>query len=187
MTNLVEGPGKSVHWNTPDWFIEYVNCMAPIGLDPCWNNTSVFIPPLAFTETGIYNHGVLSYDKAPEDTFTLDWEVEKDQLIFINPPYGIKVTEPFLKKATMEQEFGKSIIGLIPARTDTKAWHNYVGKASHLCLVKGRISFLNSETQKIQKGTKFPSAVVLWSKSEEMQQKFVNVFKSLGTIYSTWH
>jgi len=46
---------------------------------------------------------------------------------------------------------------LIPARTDTKYWHNYVMRASEIHLVKGRLKFGNS-----QNSAPFPSAVVVF-------------------------
>jgi len=46
---------------------------------------------------------------------------------------------------------------LIPARTDTRYWHEYVMKANDLFFVKGRLKFGNGENS-----APFPSAVVIF-------------------------
>ena len=47
---------------------------------------------------------------------------------------------------------------LIPARTDTKYWHNYVMKASEIYFVRGRLKFGDSDNS-----APFPSAVVVFN------------------------
>jgi len=49
---------------------------------------------------------------------------------------------------------------LIPARTDTRYWHNYVMKAEMVFFVKGRLKFGDSENS-----APFPSAVVVFRKT----------------------
>jgi phage N-6-adenine-methyltransferase len=51
--------------------------------------------------------------------------------VFINPPYG-RSTGSWIKKAYEETKNGVTSVILIPARTDTKYWHNYVMKASEV-------------------------------------------------------
>ena len=49
------------------------------------------------------------------------------------------------------------MVMLIPARTDTKYWHEFVMKANDLLFVKGRLKFGNGENS-----APFPSAVVVF-------------------------
>ena len=50
---------------------------------------------------------------------------------------------------------------LIPARTDTRYWHDYIMEsASEIYLVKGRLKFENGENK--QNSAPFPSAVVVF-------------------------
>jgi site-specific DNA-methyltransferase (adenine-specific) len=49
---------------------------------------------------------------------------------------------------------------LIPARTDTKYWHDYVMNASKIYFVKGRLKFDNGTENK--NSAPFPSAVVVF-------------------------
>jgi site-specific DNA-methyltransferase (adenine-specific) len=51
---------------------------------------------------------------------------------------------------------------LIPARTDTKYWHEYVMKAEMVFFIKGRLKFGDSENC-----APFPSAVVVFTKRPE--------------------
>ena len=52
---------------------------------------------------------------------------------------------------------------LIPSRTDTRYWHNYVMKASEIHFVKGRLKFGDS-----QNSAPFPSAVVVFDGGSEL-------------------
>ena len=46
---------------------------------------------------------------------------------------------------------------LIPARTDTKYWHNYVMNANEVYFIKGRLKFGGASN-----GAPFPSAIVVF-------------------------
>ena len=62
--------------------------------------------------------------------------------------------------AKWDEESQKSrtrVVMLIPARTDTKYWHDYVMKADVIYFVKGRLKFGGSEN-----AAPFPSAVVVF-------------------------
>jgi len=49
------------------------------------------------------------------------------------------------------------VVALIPSRTDTKYWHEYVMKARHILFVKGRIKFGDGANS-----APFPSVVVVF-------------------------
>ena len=49
---------------------------------------------------------------------------------------------------------------LIPARTDTKYWHQYVMKADEVHFVKGRLKFKNEHAG--NNSAPFPSAVIVF-------------------------
>ena len=75
---------------------------------------------------------------------------------FVNPPYGREITR-WLKKACQENQLGKLIVCLIPSRTDTRWWHEYVMKADEIRFLKGRLKFGDSKNS-----APFPSAVVIF-------------------------
>lgn len=79
---------------------------------------------------------------------------------FVNPPYS--QLAQWLKKGYEEHQLGKTAVFLIPSRTDTKAWHDYVMKATEIRFVKGRLKFSGSKNS-----APFPSAIVIFSADTE--------------------
>ena len=77
---------------------------------------------------------------------------------WLNPPYS--QIGAFMKKAYEESQKGATVVCLIPSRTDTKYWHEYVMKAQELRFVKGRLKFGDSKA-----GAPFPSVVVIFDKA----------------------
>ena len=77
---------------------------------------------------------------------------------FCNPPYSeISV---WVQKAVNEAKKGKTVVLLIPSRTDTKWWHEYIMKAQEIRFIKGRLKFGGSKNS-----APFPSAVVVFNPS----------------------
>lgn len=107
-----------------------------------------------------------------DDSFQQDWTKYKS--IFINPPYTSKVQDEVLKKIndTISSNWRGVIVLLIPARTDTKRWHDYIfNKADDIRFIKGRLRF---EVDGIPRGSStFPSAVIVYdirNKEEEVAE-----------------
>ena len=96
-----------------------------------------------------------------DDALKQDWTKYKS--IFINPPYTSKVQDEVLKKIndTISSNWRGVIVLLIPARTDTKRWHDYVfNKADDIRFIKGRLRF---EIDGVPRGSStFPSAVIVY-------------------------
>lgn len=76
---------------------------------------------------------------------------------FVNPPYGREIGK-WCKKAYEESLKGKLVVMLIPSRTDTKWWHNYIMKAKEIRFIKGRLKFEGYEGG----SAPFPSAIVIF-------------------------
>lgn len=94
------------------------------------------------------------YYTAKEDGLKQDWNVTT----FCNLPYGRNIIEKWVRKAYEEsQKHNITTVLLIPARTDTKYWHEYVMKAHEIRLIKGRVKFGNATNS-----TPFPSCVVIF-------------------------
>lgn len=75
---------------------------------------------------------------------------------FCNPPYS--QLYDWLKKGFNEWNGGdKTIVFLIPSRTDTRAWHKYAMKADEIRFCRGRLKFCNSENP-----APFPSAIIIF-------------------------
>ena len=75
---------------------------------------------------------------------------------FVNPPYGRQITA-WIKKGFEESQIGKLVVFLIPSRTDTKWWHDYIMKADEIRFIKGRLKFDDSKNC-----APFPSCIVVF-------------------------
>src|SRR5258707_14923054 len=96
------------------------------------------------------------FDACPMDTQSV-W----DSLIlpwsfpaFCNPPYS-RLAD-WVAKAYEESKRG-TVVLLIPARTDTKWWHDYVMHATEIRFIKGRLRFGDAKNS-----APFPSCVVVF-------------------------
>ena len=74
---------------------------------------------------------------------------------WMNPPYG-KTIGKWMKKAYEASLYGATVVCLVPARTDTKWWHDYAMKGE-IEFIKGRLKFGKSKNS-----APFPSAVVVF-------------------------
>jgi len=81
----------------------------------------------------------------------LNWESPA----YMNPPYGRQVVK-WVEKAYQESRRGNTVVALLPARTDTRWWHDYVMKADEIRFVRGRLHFDDRGP------APFPSCVVIW-------------------------
>ncbi|KXY25723.1 DNA N-6-adenine-methyltransferase [Bacillus sp. FSL K6-0067] len=127
-------------WNTPKYFYDILNEEFSFTLDPCTDGT---------------NAKCTKYFTKEDDGLVQDWS---DDIVFMNPPYG-RVLADWVRKAYEESQKGATIVCLIPARTDTRYWHDYVMKAKEVRLIKGRLKFGGSKNS-----APFPSAVVVFEK-----------------------
>lgn len=99
----------------------------------------------------------------PEDDGLIqNWDV--GGAVYCNPPYG-KEIGLWVKKAYEEAQKGITIVMLIPARTDTKYFHEYIYHKAEIRFVKGRLKF--TDENGIPKGTApFPSMVVIYNRKD---------------------
>lgn len=82
--------------------------------------------------------------------------------MFCNPPYGRTIGD-WVRKAYEESlKPGTQCVLLIPARTDTAYWHDWIfGKASEIRFLRGRVKFVGEDGESKQSAP-FPSAVVIY-------------------------
>ena len=134
---------KSNDWATPQSFFDKLNnIFGPFTLD-------------AAASAG--NYKVSKYFTEADDSLIQDWS---GHTVFLNPPYG-RALKDWVKKSYEEgKKDNTTVVMLIPARTDTKYWHDYVMKADEIRFVRGRIKF-GDETN----SAPFPSAVVVFRQS----------------------
>jgi phage N-6-adenine-methyltransferase len=78
---------------------------------------------------------------------------------FMNPPYGKEIYK-WIEKAYNSSLQGLTVVCLLPARTDTKWFHNYCIKGE-IRFIKGRLKFGDSKNS-----APFPSMIVIFRKKE---------------------
>lgn len=82
--------------------------------------------------------------------------------VFVNPPYSsIKLWVRLCYEYSQE---GHLVVMLIPSRTDTRWWHDYIMKADEIRFIKGRLKFSGYKNS-----APFPSAIVVFKPKGEMK------------------
>ena len=118
---------ESNEWQTPIDFYDKLNDEFKFTLDPC---------------ASIHNYKCEKYFTIKENGLKQDWS--KD-IVFMNPPYG-KEIKYWVEKAYFESLKGAVVVCLIPARTDTSYWHDYIFPfAFDIRFIRGRIKFGKTE------------------------------------------
>lgn len=131
---------KTIEWATPDDFFNPLHKEFNFTLDVCATHE---------------NKKVIRCFTKSENGLKQQW---KDNVCWMNPPYGREMID-WLEKAKNEAEInGTTTVCLIPARTNTKWWHNIVLTASEIRFVLGRPKFGDASH-----GLPFPLAVVVFS------------------------
>lgn len=74
---------------------------------------------------------------------------------WMNPPYG-KEIGLWMRKAYLSSRQGATVVCLVPARTDTRWWHDYAMRGQ-IRFIKGRLKFGDAKAN-----APFPSAVVIF-------------------------
>lgn len=88
---------------------------------------------------------------------------------FCNPPFSKKIE--FIKKADEQVQNGNCSICvmILPLNSmDTKIWHEIIEGRYHYEILKGRIAFIDPETQKPKKGNNSGTVIVYFKKRIEV-------------------
>ena len=88
---------------------------------------------------------------------------------WLNPPYSRKLSKAFVAKAAAERLHGFTTVMLLPARTDTKAFHDHIYDQTtceprlgiQVRFLSGRVRFLD-EAGLIGNPAPFPSMIVVF-------------------------
>lgn len=132
---------KSVEWATPQDFYDELHKEFDFTLDPCASHT---------------NKKCEKYYTIEDDGLSKSWANER---VFMNPPYGT-IASIWVAKAYLESQYAQVIVGLLPARTDTRWFHDFCYKKAELRFIKGRLKFVGPNGTA---GTAtFPSLIVVW-------------------------
>ena len=139
VTNAFQTSNKN-NWGTPQELFDSLDKEFCFTLDPCSDNI---------------NHKCEKHYTLNENGLTKSWD---NEIVFMNPPYGKEISK-WVEKANNSKGI---IVGLLPARTDTKWFHNYVYGKAELRFIKGRIRFIDAVTGKQGGSPTFPSVIAIW-------------------------
>jgi site-specific DNA-methyltransferase (adenine-specific) len=162
---------KEEKWQTPQYIYDELDKEFNFTLDPCSQHDSAKCEKHYTPE---------------EDGLVQSW---RGETVFVNPPYtkpeeacktkckkkrcaerGYHITKrlpgqvDWIRKSYEEsRKPNTTVVMLIPARTDTEMFHEYIyHKADEIRFVKGRISFVDPNTKKSGDAAPFPSMIVVF-------------------------
>ena len=137
----------SAEWETPEDLFEELDKEFHFDLDP------------AATEE---NAKCVVFFTKELDGLSLPWE---GFTVFCNPPYGRELPK-WVKKAS---ESKTTTVLLMPARTDTSYFHDYVLGKAEVRFLRGRLHFVNralpsyrSDGGFVKSRAPFPSMIVIF-------------------------
>lgn len=112
-------------WETPKDFYEKLDDEFHFTLDPCCTHESAKCE----------RH----YTK-DDDGLSKDWSGE---IVFCNPPYSKKGNQDaWVKKCYTESlKPNTTVVALLPARTDTNRFHDYILGKAEIRFIRGRLVF----------------------------------------------
>ena len=141
-------------WTTPKDFFNELNKEFNFTLDAAALKSSAVVPNYLGPD---HDYGWR------RDALTVEWDgavIDWDGVsggggaVWLNPPYGRQIGK-FLAKADNESKKGIVIVCLVPARTDTKWWHDYCIH-HEIRFIRGRLKFGNQKNS-----APFPSALIV--------------------------
>ena len=136
---------KNMSWCTPPELFTALDQEFHFDLDPAATDKSA---------------KCAKYYTPADDGLSKDWGGCR---VFCNPPSGRHIQEWVRKGYEESQKPGTLVVMLIPARTDTSYFHDYIfgGKADEVRFLRGRIKFTDEEGN-AKDAAPFPSAVIVW-------------------------
>lgn len=141
--NDVMYSSKSELWGTPQSFFDELNKEFGFDLDPC-------ALPL--------NAKCDRFFTPEEDGLTQNWGGAK---VFCNPPYGKDISKWVRKSYEESKKPNTLVVMLLPARTDTAYFHDYIYHKAEIRFIRGRLHFNESKNS-----APFPSMVVIFREKE---------------------
>lgn len=137
MNSDVMFSSKTDLWETPQDFFDKLNDEFHFTLDAC-----------ATAE----NSKCERFYTKEQDSLAQPW----DGVVWCNPPYGRQI-RLWVKKACLSAQNGALVVMLLPARTDTAWFHNYIYQRAEIRFIRGRLKFGNSKNS-----APFPSMVCIF-------------------------
>ncbi len=142
MPDAVHFSHKTEEWETPQDFFDKLNYEFHFTIDVCCTHE---------------NAKCAKHYTKDDDGLSRNWAGET---VWCNPPYGRQMPK-WIKKCAEHGKHGGLAVMLIPARTDTKAFHEYIYGKAEIRFVKGRLYFVKQNGESTGRAP-FPSMVVVF-------------------------
>jgi len=143
---------KNMCWCTPQDFFDKLNEEFSFDLDAAATEKTAKCKQYFTPET---------------DRLKSSWAVAGDGAVFCNPPYGREIGK-WVQKAYEEAKTGRRIVLLIPARTDTTYFHEFIYNKAEVRFIRGRIRFTDEDGIAYNPAP-FPSMLVIYNGGKEDQ------------------
>lgn len=160
----------SAEWETPDNFYKKLDDVFHFTID------------LAATKE---NAKCEQYFTEKDDALSKEW----NGVCFLNSPYGRIITK-WTNKVLEQLDNYKTLVYLMPSRTDTKWFHKGLERASVVCLIKGRLKFINRLFPSYREdgnfkinSAPFPSAIMVFGKVTNIQ---IKVLEKIGVCFGKY-
>lgn len=119
---------QRLNWKTPKAVYQTLDAEFQFDFDPCPSNPQF-------------------------DGLSREWGLSN----FVNPPYGREIIK-WIRKGFEESQKGKTVVFLVPSRTDAAWWQDYCMKSSEIRFIRGRLKFDDQKNS-----APFPSAIVIFN------------------------
>ena len=128
-------------WATPQYVFDELNQEFGFTLDPCADE---------------FNHKCDKYFTKDDNGLIQNWGNDR---VFCNPPYGREIGKWVQKAYETNRTNNNLVVMLLPARTDTKWFHDYIYGKAEIRFIKGRLKFGDSKNS-----APFPSMIVVFER-----------------------
>ena len=134
------------NWGTPQELFDKLNDEFCFTVDLCADDL---------------NHKVDKYYTKENDGMLAEIKGER---VFCNPPYGKQIGQ-WVKKCSESEALS---VMLLPARTDTKWFHEYIYNKAEIRFLKGRLKFTGGGTVN---SAPFPSMIVIFNNKNNISKE----------------
>ena len=137
---------KNMEWCTPQDFFDQLDQEFRFALDAAATDKTAKCPTYYTPET---------------DGLTSPWNLAGGA-VFCNPPYGREIGK-WVRKAHEEAQAGVPVVLLIPARTDTSYFHDYIYNQAEIRFIRGRLKFTDEDGNAYDPAP-FPSMLAIYNR-----------------------
>ena len=151
---------KNMCWCTPQDFFDKLDSEFNFVLDPAATNKTAKCALFYTPEMdGLSQSERELTIQIPMDGLSQSWD--RGGAVFCNPPYGREIGK-WVQKAFEEAHGGYPIVLLIPARTDTAYFHDYIYGKAEIRFIRGRLRFTDDDGNAADPAP-FPSMLVIYN------------------------